>query len=734
VTAGGSPPPRNMPIPKADVDLEGAEPILLLRLSLNLNKVVMATAQKDIGLTPLAPAAATPAILLVGNPNVGKSVVFGHLTGRYVTVSNYPGTTVTVTRGTRKADGNGAAVEVLDTPGANSLVPMSEDEKVTRDILLEQPRATVVQVADAKNLRRSLLITAQLSEMGVPMLLDLNMNDEADDLGVRIDHDALAEAVGVPVVRTVAVRRVGFDQLDRALHRPAAGALHVSYPKAIEDAITTLEPLLPETPVARRSLAVMLLSGDTTLHPWLEERLGAPGLARALEVVDAAARRIGAPPARVINRARLAAVDALLARIESRPRRRPGSLLDRIGHYAMHPFWGIPVLLAILWGMYQFVGVFGAGTLVDLLETRLFSEILSPLAIHGADFVFRFPHEHIVDAGVITPESTLLVDQLSFGQNVMRLAHDLLVGPYGQITMALSYAIALILPIVTTFFLAFGILEDSGYLPRLAVMVNSLFRRIGLNGKAVLPMVLGLGCDTMATLTARILETKKERVIVTLLLALAVPCSAQLGVILGMIRALSFGATLVWAGSVLVTLLVVGRLAALLVPGERSDFILELAPIRRPRLGNLVVKTLARVEWYLKEAVPLFLLGTLLLFLLDAAHALGTVERLAAPVVQGVLGLPAEAAQAFLIGFLRRDYGAAGLYDMSRQGLLNPVQLVVAMVTITLFVPCVANFFIMIKERGMKTALAMVAVIVPMAFLVGGALNFGLRALGITFQ
>ena len=624
-------------------------------------------------------------------------------------------------------------MEVLDTPGTNSLVPLSEDEQVTRDVLLHHPDATVVQVADAKNLRRSLTLTAQLAEMGVPLVLNLNMNDEADDLGIQVDLEMLRAAVGSPVVRTVAVRRVGFQDLERSLANATPSALHVSYPEPIERAITALEPLLPDGSVARRSLAVMLLSGDTSLHAWLETELGTSDAARVLQAVAQEIARLD-HPARSISRARLAAVDALLEQVETRPERRPGSRLDRIGQFAMHPIWGIPILLGILWAMYQFVGVFGAGTLVDLLESRFFGEILSPLAIQGADFVFRFPHEHLVEGGVLLPESTLLVPDLSFGQQVMHWLHDLLVGPYGQITMALSYAIALILPIVTTFFLAFGFLEDSGYLPRLAVMVNSLFRRIGLNGKAVLPMVLGLGCDTMATLTARILETKKERIIVTLLLALAVPCSAQLGVILGMMRALSLEATLVWAGTVLLTLLVVGRLAALLVPGDRSDFILELAPIRWPRPGNLLVKTMARVEWYLKEAVPLFLLGTLLLFLLDAANALGTVERLAAPVVQQILGLPGEASEAFLVGFLRRDYGAAGLYDLSRQGLLDPVQLVVAMVTITLFVPCVANFFIMIKERGMKTALAMVAVIVPLAFLVGGALNFGLHALGVTFQ
>jgi ferrous iron transport protein B len=352
--------------------------------------------------------------------------------------------------------------------------------------------------------------------------------------------------------------------------------------------------------------------------------------------------------------------------------------------------------------------------------------------MRGVDALLQFPHQHAVEQGVRLPEYVLTGD-LGTAERVGRFVHDLLVGPYGQITMALSYAIALILPIVATFFLAFGLLEDSGYLPRLAVMVNRLFRLMGLNGKAVLPMVLGLGCDTMATLTTRILETRKERIIVTLLLALGVPCSAQLGVILGMIRSLSLGATLVWAGSILVTMFAVGWLAARILPGRSGDFILELPPIRRPQLGNLVVKTLARIEWYLREAVPLFLLGTFVLFVADLTRLLDVIERIASPIVVGLLGLPSRAAEAFLIGFLRRDYGAAGLYDMARDGQLAPVQLVVSMVTITLFIPCIANFFIMIKERGAKTALAMTAFIVPMALLVGGALNFGLRWLGVTF-
>jgi ferrous iron transport protein B len=293
--------------------------------------------------------------------------------------------------------------------------------------------------------------------------------------------------------------------------------------------------------------------------------------------------------------------------------------------------------------------------------------------------------------------------------------------------MALTYSIAIVLPIVGTFFIAFGILEDSGYLPRLAIMVNRVFRVMGLSGKAVLPMVLGLGCDTMATLTARILETKKERIIVTLLLALGVPCSAQLGVILGMLAGVSARATAIWVGVVIGTIFLVGILAKEIVPGESSDFILELPPIRLPQLSNIVLKTLARIEWYLREAVPLFILGTLVLFFFDKLGFLLWLEEIASPIVVGFLGLPARATEAFLVGFLRRDYGAAGLFMLARAGELTPLQVVVSLVTITLFVPCIANFFIIIKERGWKTAIAMVSFIFPFAFLVGGLLNFFLH-------
>src|SRR6185295_3639436 len=240
-----------------------------------------------------------------------------------------------------------------------------------------------------------------------------------------------------------------------------------------------------------------------------------------------------------------------------------------------------------------------------------------------------------------------------------RFVRELIVGPYGVLTMAITYAIAIVLPVVVTFFTFFSVLEDTGYLPRLAVLLHRAFRRIGLNGKAVLPMVLGLGCDTMATLTTRILDSKKESTIVTLLLALGVPCSAQLGVIVAMLSPLGAPAAIIWSGMTLGTIALVGWAAARVVPGDPADFVLEIPPVRMPSIANIAIKVAARAEWYLKEAVPLFIIGTLLLFALDWIHALAAIQRALSPVIVNLLGLPAEATNAFVIGFLRRDYGAA---------------------------------------------------------------------------
>jgi ferrous iron transport protein B len=617
----------------------------------SLAAAVPASTASVEGLVPAGPRR----VLLLGNPNVGKSALFNALTGLRATVSNYPGTTVEVYRGRM----SGTDAEVIDSPGLNSLLPLSEDERVTWDLVRSvrgEPGSVVVQVADAKNLRRALLLTLQLGQLEVPTVLVLNMHDEAEARGIRLDLGALEQALGVPVRATVATSGWGVDGVNGALAAARAPSDHLPLP----------------ADVAGPALDLLRGRGE-------------------------------APPTAFLARYH----EALLAHAETIARRctTQGSsggarVSRRLGRLAVHPIWGWPVLAAVLFALYEFVGVFGAGTLVDLVEKGLFHGYLNPWAVALFSFV-------------------------PWG-----FARDLFVGQYGVITMGLSYGLAIVLPIVVTFFTAFALLEDSGYLPRLAVMSDRVFRLMGLNGKAVLPMVLGLGCDTMATLTTRILPTRKERLLTTLLLALGVPCSAQLGVILAMLATVPPAAAAFWAASVLGVMITVGWLAARVLPGERSDFVVELPPMRLPALDNVLSKTAARVEWYLKEALPLFLVGTLVLFLLDRARLLAVIVRAGEPLVKGVLGLPAEASAAFLIGFLRRDFAATRLFDMSRGGGLDTVQLVVSMVTITLFIPCIANVFVIAKERGWKTAAAMAAFIFPLAFGVGGLVRVLMLAAG----
>ena len=570
-------------------------------------------------------------IALVGNPNVGKSVLFGRLTGRYATVSNYPGTTVAVSSG--RALVGAEVCDVLDTPGVNVLEgPLSEDEQVTREVLVSGETELVVQVGDARNLRRVLMLTSQLADFQLPMVLVLNMLDEAQARGVTIDAGGLSAQLGIPVVEAVAPEGRGVAELRAALSSAAraaggraAGLDHVAW----ADATTTRF-----------------------------RRVGALSMGRFQEWLGGAVRQ---------------------------------------------PLTGLPILALVLYLTYLFVGFFGAQTLVGLIEEELFGGVINPQAIALAS--------HLPVAWV----------------------RDFLVGEYGLITMGLAYAIGIVLPVVATFFLAFGFLEDSGYIPRLAIFSDRLFRAMGLNGKAVLPMVLGLGCDTMATMTTRILGTPKERLIAITLLALGVPCSAQLATIMGILGGISFGALLTLFGVVLSQMVIVGFLAARALPGDRSEFIMELPPLRLPRLDNLLKKTVLRVRWYLGEAVPLFLIGTALLFLLDRTGGLSVLSEAAGPVVSGLLGLPADSAPVFVMGFLRRDYGAAGLFTLAQDGQLSSVQAVVALTVMTLFVPCVANLLMIIKERGVRAGIAILAVVTLIAIGTGTLLNLALRFLRITF-
>jgi len=751
-------------------------------------------------------------IVLVGNPNVGKSVIFRLLTGNYVLVSNFPGTTVEISRGNLQLPGR--SYEVIDTPGVYSLVPQSEDERVTCDILLREKADVVVQVADAKNLRRTLLVTSQLVEFGIPTVLVLNMMDEAEERGIEIDARGVSELFGVQVVETIAIYSQGKKRLLQAIQNAKPPRNPIALPEqavvalahvngngngrgTIPSALTAewiatgdqnligevrnflgteyygriqhgiddyrhdnrrtlgrevadnrscfLDEAASKLKKKRESRYVDVNAADasrvwlaalvaglvlfgwneiggalhwatpfTVLGAWINNWLAGPVQALPWPALRDVVRNVfignfseghydyGLVPEVVHFSLLIAPVIVPLAFLLSRDR----NFTKELGILTRRASTGVPILIGVLLLVYEFVGFTGAQTLVGLLEKVLFAQYLIP------------PLQKLIPSGFIG---------------------EFLVGKYGMISMGLTYAVAIVLPVVATFFIAFSLLEDSGYLPRLSILADRVMRLMGLNGKAVLPMVLGLGCCTMATMTTRILHSRKERLIATLLLALGVPCSAQLGVILGISAGFSGKATLVVIGVVVSQLVLVGYLSSKLIRGRVSEFIFEIPPIRVPQMKNVLLKTGHRILWYLKEAVPLFLAGTLALFILDKAHVQGRslltwIQSALEPVLVGILHLPAQAAGIFVLGFLRRDYGAAGLFAMAREGSLTALQAVVSLIVITLFVPCLASFLVIIKEQGMKKALAITGFIVPFAIAIGGIVSWALRTLNVTFH
>jgi ferrous iron transport protein B len=469
---------------------------------------------------------------------------------------------------------------------------------------------------------------------------------------------------------------------------------------SIEMAVETITALLEaDYSLSARAIALLLLQDDKEIRELVEKR-EPEALRKADEIIREAKEHFANPISYELALERQNEIRDIISRTVRTKKDKPafGETLSRL---TMNPVTGIPILAVVLyWGLYKFIGEFGAGTVVDFLEGTVFDEHINPVIITFFNKVV--PWEAF---------------------------RDLFVGEYGVITHGFKYAVALILPLVTFFFLVFSIIEDTGYLPRLAMLIDRVFKKIGLSGRAVIPMVLGFGCDTMATMVARTLPTKRERIIATMLLSLAVPCSAQLGVIMALLEGRPKG-FLIWGGVIWLVFIFVGFLTAKVLPGERPSFYMELPPLRLPVISNVITKTYTRVKWYAKEVLPLFIMASFFIWIGRITKIFdGIIYVLKKPVE--LIGLPPEAAEVFLFGFFRRDYGAAGLYNISKEGHLTGAQLVVSCIALTLFLPCIAQFLMTVKERGWKVGLGISFFVLFFSFSVAFIVNLILSGSGV---
>lgn len=598
-------------------------------------------------------AAGARTVVLAGNPNVGKSAVFNALTGAYVSVSNFPGTTVEILRGKL------GEREVIDTPGVYGVSSFNDEEIVARDVIAGAD--IVVNVVDAVHMERDLFLTLQLIDMGLPLVVALNMTDEARRQGVVIDTDLLGDILGVPIVEMVAVKGKGVEELIAAIERARPGHWgHEFEGDLLEVAART----------GSRADAMLVLEGD----------------------VEIAARH-GVEPHMLrddIYRERRIRVDDIIGHVVNHTMS-GASLATRLSYLMMHPITGVPMLLGVLWLIYKVLGEFVAGTIVDFLESGVMVAYVEPFV------------RSIV--GSVIPEGSWLF--------------SIIAGQFGVLTMTPTYLFGVILPLVAGFYLLMSLLEDSGYLPRVAALMDRTLNTFGLNGRAIIPIILGFGCVTMGTLTTRILGSRRERIIATTLMAIAVPCSAQIGVIAALMARVSVGYALAYLGAIAIVFVVLGTLLAKITPGKTTDLLIDIPPLRIPQLSNVARKTGVKVWHFMLEVTLFFAAGALLIGVLDVTGALEWIQKVAAPLTVSWLHLPAEAATAFVMGFVRRDFGAAGFFLLD----LTPLQLLVGMVTITLFVPCIASVMVILKERGWRYLAGLLVMSVSIAFTIGGLLT-----------
>ncbi|MGI0480394.1 nucleoside recognition domain-containing protein [Geminocystis sp. CENA526] len=482
----------------------------------------------------------------------------------------------------------------------------------------------------------------------------------------------------------------------------------ITYPHIIEDALEKIEEFLvteanffleQNSLISRRSLALLVIQRDQAILSNLQQYI--PSLSPLEAIIYDVQIKLGKSITEVIAFTRQQKALEIEQQVFQESGNYKAGIGEKLHQLMINPLTGFPILAVILYyGIYQFVGNFGAGTLVDLIE-GFFEENINPFVNDIVASIFPWT-----------------------------VIQDLFANDYGIITLGIRYATAIILPIVATYFLMFSLLEDTGYLPRLSLMLDRVFKTMGLSGRAVIPIVLGLGCDTMATVVTRTLETKRERIIATFLLALAIPCAAQWGVILGLLAQKPV-ALFLWAVVVLTIFLLAGFLTSRLLPGKVANFYMEVPPLRLPKIENIITKTWIRMKWYFWEIIPLFIYASILIWLGKLTGLFDLIITWINPITH-LLGLPQEVSPIFLYGFFRRDYGAAGLFDIQENAGLTGNQLVICAIVLTLFLPCIAQFQVMLKERGWKTTLVMVSFIFPFAFFVGFLVNQGLNILNLS--
>ena len=628
-------------------------------------------------------------IALAGNANVGKSVIFNYLTGLHQHIGNWPGKTVERAEGTLYF--RGYTVDIVDLPGIYSLSTYSLEESVSRKYIAVESPDLVINVVDASVLERNLFFTLQLIELETPMILALNQIDMAKGKGIQIDIEKLETLLGVPVMPTVAVKGVGIARLlEKAIEtverEPVQKRPQVRYGEEVEEKISLLVEQMKsaQSVYPPRYVAIKLLEGDKEIES--EVKKTAP---QVMPIAKKLARKIktlhGHACSTVITSERYEAAGCIARATQKLVPPIKPTLGERLHDITTHRVIGYAVLAFSLLLMFYSIFTFGDQT----------SVLLSDL-LYGLEPFFT----SVLGTGIIG--------------NLM----------WGGVMEGIIAGVTIVLPYIIPFYVTLFFLENSGYLSRIAFLMDNAMHKIGLHGKAFIPLMLGFGCNVPACLGCRIMETQRERLLAAFVTTL-VPCAACTVIILGLVgRFLGVQWALALYLFDLVIIFALGRLAFKVVPGEPTALIMEMHDYRWPHLKTVLKQTWFRVAEFIKIAFPLIIIGSIALKLAEFSGALEKVAVVLSPVTVVWLGLPAITGITLMFGVLRKELSlamlAALLGTTNFAQVLSPVQMVVFTLVAMLYIPCIATIAALVKDFGWKKALFISVFEIAFAIFVGG--------------
>jgi len=564
-------------------------------------------------------------ILLMGNPNVGKSAIFSRLTGARVVISNYPGTTVEFMQGHIRLRGEEALV--IDVPGTYTIKPTNKAEEVAVQ-MLGRDGDIVINVVDATNLERNLYLTLQLIESGIPMVIALNMWDDTKHCGIEINLEKLKAILDVPVILTCGLSGEGIKELVESLSKA----------KPREKKISSAE------------------------KRWQE-------------------------------------IGKIIGEIQ-KLHHRHHTFLDSLQDLSIKPSTGIPIAIAVLFLSFQIIRFIGEG-LISYLFEPLFKNLWAPLMLKLSSILDPGTFLHQILIG------KLIENQIDFGQS------------FGLLTTGLFVPLAMVLPYIFSFYIVLGLLEDAGYLPRLAVLVDNIMHHLGLHGYAIIPMMLGLGCNVPGALATRLLEGRREKFIAATLMAIAIPCMAQTAMIIGLVGERGGGYVAIIFSTLFLVLVLKGLLLNKLLKGRSPEILIEIPPYRSPQFQAVIKKLWMRIRGFLTAAIPYVLLGILFVNILYALKIIDFLSRLFSPILTGIWGLPREAISALIVGFLRKDVAVGMLGPLN----LTTKQLIIGSTVLAIYFPCIATFIVLIRELGIKDMVKSALLMILTAIIVGGLMN-----------